>query len=321
MMCPFYYVLQHVLTQGICIYQYLFVTLQANYRVNSILIYKLLILIFMRKTILLVAIALVSMIAQAQVLETVSMQQINTVEGKVVGISPKGDYLLLTDMSNTGLIRYDLATKTTTVITEAEGAGWDVKISQDGNKITYRQRHDNNQLIRHDIMQYNVAEGKAVVRQQAQRGTAQLVAADANSTVAVNEDLHLVLNHNGKSIILTPNGTNEAYNWPSISPDGSKILYYVSGKGCFVCDINGNNVRKITNHCRAPKWYNNNTIVGMADEDDGKVLTASAIVVYTLDGKSQILVDKHMMAIYPVAAEGKIAFSTAAGEMYLMQVK
>ena len=275
----------------------------------------------MRKTILLVAIALVSMIAQAQVLETVSMQQINTVEGKVVGISPKGDYLLLTDMSNTGLIRYDLATKTTTVITEAEGAGWDVKISQDGNKITYRQRHDNNQLIRHDIMQYNMTDGKAVVRAQAQRGTAQLVAADANSTVAVNEDLHLVLNHNGKSIILTPNGTNEAYNWPSISPDGSKILYYVSGKGCFVCDINGNNVQKIANHCRAPKWYNNNTIVGMADEDDGKVLTASAIVVYTLDGKSQILVDKHMMAIYPVAAEGKIAFSTAAGEMYLMQVK
>jgi hypothetical protein len=59
----------------------------------------------------------------------------------------------------------------------------------------------------------------------------------------------------------------------------------------------------------------------MADEDDGKVLTASAIVLYTLDGKSQILVGKDMMAIYPFATEGKIAFSTAAGEMYLMQVK
>ena len=278
----------------------------------------------MRKTILLVAIALVSMIAQAQILETVSMQQIATpsnVEGKVVGISPKGDYLILTDMSNTGLIRYDLATQATTLITEAEGAGWDVKISQDGNKITYRQRHDNNQIVRHDIMQYNMTDGKAIIRAQAQRGTAQLVAADATSTVSVNEDLHLVLNHNGKNIVLTPNGPEQAYNWPSISPDGSKILYYVSGRGCFVCDINGNNVQKIANHCRAPKWYDNNTIVGMADEDDGKVLTASAIVVYTLDGKSQILVDKHMMAIYPVAAEGKIAFSTAAGEMYLMQVK
>lgn len=278
----------------------------------------------MRKTILLVAIALVSVIAQAQVLEIVSTRKVTTPvlkEGKVVGVSPKGDYLLLTDMSNTGLVRYDLATKATTVITEAEGAGWDVKISQDGNKITYRQRHDNNQLIRHDIMQYNMADGKAVVRAQAQRGTAQLVAADAKSTVSVNEDLHLVLTHNGKNIVLTPNGTEQAYNWPSISPDGSKILYYVSGHGCFVCDMNGKNVQKIANHCRAAQWYNNNTIVGMADEDDGKVLTASAIVVYTLDGKSQILVNKNTMAIYPVAAEGKIAFSTAAGEMYLMQVK
>lgn len=278
----------------------------------------------MRKTILLVAIALVSVIAQAQVLEIVSMREVATPElkeGKVVGISPKGDYLLLTDMSNTGLVRYDLNTQAATIITNAEGAGWDVKISQDGDKVTYRKRHDNNPIIRYDIMQHSVAEGKDVVRAQAQRGTAQLVAADASSTVVVNEDLHMVLNHNGKNIVLTPNGTEDAYNWPSISPDGSKILYYVSGRGCFVCDINGKNVRKIANHCRAPKWYNNNTIVGMADEDDGKVLTASAIVVHTLDGKSQILVGKDMVAIYPAAAEGKIAFSTAAGEMYVLNVK
>lgn len=278
----------------------------------------------MRKTILLVVITLMSVIAQAQILKTVSMQQIATpsnVEGKVVGISPKGDYLLLTDMSNKGLIRYDLATQATTVITEADAAGWDVQISQDGNLITYRQRHDNNPLIRYDIMQYSMTDGKAMVRAQAQRGTAQLVAANANSTVAVNEDLHLVLNHNGKNIVLTPNGTEEAYNWPSISPDGSKILYYVSGRGCFVCDINGNHVQKIANHCRAAQWYDNNTIVAMADEDDGHFITASRIVAYTLDGKMQVLTDDSMIAMEPYAANGAVVFSTLEGEVYMLNVK
>lgn len=278
----------------------------------------------MKKTFLLIAACIMCVLAQAQVLKIVSMQQIATpdkMEGKVVGISPKGDYLILTDLSNTGLVRYDLTTKATTTITDAEGAGWNIAISQDGNKITYRQRHDNKQLIRHDIMQYDMTSKKAVVRAQAQRGTAALVDATAANTVAINEDLHLVLTRNGKSIILTPNGAEQAYNWPSISPDGSKILYYVSGVGCYVCDLKGNGVQKIANHCRAAQWYDNNTVIGMADEDDGKVLTASAIVLYTLDGKSQILVGKDMMAIYPFAVEGKIAFSTAAGEMYLMQVK
>ena len=59
----------------------------------------------------------------------------------------------------------------------------------------------------------------------------------------------------------------------------------------------------------------------MADEDDGKYMLASAIVAYTLDGKSQIIVNKEQMAIYPYAVEGKIAFSNAAGEVFLMQVK
>ena len=111
-------------------------------------------------------------------------------------------------------------------------------------------------------------------------------------------------------------------NWPSISPDGSKILYYVSGEGCYVCDINGQNVKFIARHCRAAQWYNNNnTIVGMADEDDGHDFTASAIMAYTLDGKSQTLVAKDKIAMYPFATTGKVAFSTPKGEMYLLQVK
>ena len=279
----------------------------------------------MKKTILLCAICAISMLTSAQLLEVVSTQQLRTPsseELKVAGFSPKGDYLLLTNDVNNGLIRYDLATGATQTISEASGAGWSVKISEDGQCIVYRERYmDANQLMKHNIVKYDMSDQKKVVVAKDQRNLNQLVHANGANSVTINEELQLVLVHNGKNIVLTPNGANEAYNWASISPDGQKILYYVSGKGCYTCDLKGGNVQYIASHCRAPQWYDNNTIIGMHDEDDGKYLTASAIVAYNLQGQKQILVNKEMMAIYPYAAKGQIAFSTASGDVYLMKVR
>ena len=279
----------------------------------------------MKKTILLCAICAISMLTSAQLLEVVSTQQLRTPSGeelKVAGFSPKGDYLLLTNDVNNGLIRYDLATGTTLTISEASGAGWSVKISEDGQCIVYRERYmETDQLMKQNIVKYDMSDQKKAIVAKNQRNLNQLVHANGANSVTINEDLHMMLVHNGKNIVLAPNGTNEAYNWASISPDGQKILYYVSGKGCYTCDLKGGNVQYIADHCRAPQWYDNNTIIGMHDEDDGKYLTASAIVAYNLQGKKQILVNKEMMAIYPYAAKGQIAFSTASGDVYLMKVR
>lgn len=279
----------------------------------------------MKKMILLCAICAISMLTNAQLLEVVSTQQLRTPsseELKVAGFSPKGDYLLLTTDVNNGLIRYDLATDVTQTISKASGAGWSVKISEDGQCIVYRERYmDANQLMKHNIVKYDMSDQKKAIVAKNQRNLNQLVHANGANSVTINEDLHIMLVHNGKNVILAPNGTNEAYNWASISPDGQKILYYVSGKGCYTCDLKGGNVQYIADHCRAPQWYDNNTIIGMHDEDDGKYLTASAIVAYNLQGQKQILVNKEMMAIYPYAAKGQIAFSTASGDVYLMKVR
>ena len=279
----------------------------------------------MKKTILLCAACIISMFASAQLLEVVSTRQLPIHSGeelKVAGFSPKGNYLLLTNDVNNGLIRYDLATGATQTISEASGAGWSVKISEDGQCIVYRERYmETDQLMKHNIVKYDMSDQKKAIVAKSQRNLNQLVHANGANSVTINEDLHMMLVHNGKNIVLAPNGTNEAYNWASISPDGQKILYYVSGRGCYTCDLKGGNVQYIADHCRAPQWYDNNTIIGMHDEDDGKYLTASAIVAYNLQGYKQILVNKEMMAIYPYAAEGQIAFSTAGGEIYLMKVK
>ena len=279
----------------------------------------------MKKTILLCAACIISMFASAQLLEVVSTRQLPIHSGeelKVAGFSPKGNYLLLTNDVNNGLIRYDLATGAMNTITDASGAGWAVKISEDGQCIVYRERYmETDQLMKHNIVKYDMSDQKKAIVAKNQRNLNQLVHANGANSVTINEDLHMMLVHNGKNIVLAPNGTNEAYNWASISPDGQKILYYVSGRGCYTCDLKGGNVQYIADHCRAPQWYDNNTIIGMHDEDDGKYLTASAIVAYNLQGQKQILVNKEMMAIYPYAAEGQIAFSTAGGEIYLMKVK
>ena len=277
----------------------------------------------MRKIILLGVVCSISILASAQLLEIVSTKQLTTPsnkELKVAGFSPKGDYVLLTNDVNKGLLHYDLATDNVTTITEADGAGWAVKISLDGTNIVYRERYMTaDKLMKHNILEYNlIAKKKAMIAKE-QRNLNKLVV--ANNSVSINENLHMVLIKDGKSTILTPNGANEAYNWASLSPDGQKILYYVSGKGCYTCDLNGRDIHYIALDCRAPQWYDNNIIIGMHDEDNGKWITASAIVAYSLQGEKQILVNKETMAIYPYTADGKIAFSTAAGKVYVMNVK
>jgi hypothetical protein len=59
----------------------------------------------------------------------------------------------------------------------------------------------------------------------------------------------------------------------------------------------------------------------MSTEDDGHFITGGTILVYTLDGKKQVLTNDSMIAMYPYAAENAIVFSTIEGETYMLNVK
>ena len=278
----------------------------------------------MKKTMLFVAACLMSLAASAQVLEVVSMQQLPIAaqaDMKVAGVSPAGDYVLLTSGSNKGLQCYDMASQTLTTITEADGAGYNVQVSQDGKEVVYRETSfDRNNLRQNKIIRMNMSNQRQNVVARGQRDM-KLMATSDNLTTVTIADRKIVLKHNGLSTTLAPNGMNESYLWPSVSPDGKKICYYVAGKGCFVANIDGSNPQFIARDCRAAKWYNNNTIVAMADEDDGHFTTASAIVAYSLNGQKQVLTSNKMIAMYPYTAENMIVFSTLKGETYMLNVK
>ena len=278
----------------------------------------------MKKIFLSLALA-ISMMASAQVFEVGQLTKLNTptdTDVKVAGVSADGSYVLITNGSNHGLRRYDVATGQTTTITTAAGAGYNVQISNDGQEIVYREtKFDKQGLRKNDIVRLDLATSKTATIAKGQRDMIAMANTGANVSVSIN-DRKIVLNKNGKDIILAPNGSRESYIWPSVSPDGKKVVYYVGGLGCFVCDINGKNVKSMGN-LLAPQWYDNSTLVGFNSTDDGHTATSGCIVAQSISGARQVLTQDTMIAIFPYAsAEGKkIAFSDINGATYIINIK
>ena len=277
------------------------------------------------KKILLLAVALVSIMASAQVLNVESVEKLNipqNADSKIAGISPDGSYVLITSQSNEGLVKFDLATGKVSTITTAVGAGYNVEISADSKEVTYREvtytkdKSRLTSLVRQDL---STAKKSTLVKSTREMHQARVRRAIAPVVSIQNGELVLTVGTVTK--VLSPNGQGLSYLWPSVSPDGSKIVYYVSGS-VWVCNVNGTNPQRIGKF-RAPQWYNNNVVVGMNDQDNGHYVTSSEIVAYTLDGEKQVLTNNTIMAMYPyVSADGsKIVCSTPVGEAYLINLK
>lgn len=283
-----------------------------------------------------------SLTAMAQVMNVTSIEKVNLPEqAAVAAISPQGDYLLLTSATNQGLTKLDLSTHQTQVISTAPSAGHNVKISPDGQTVVYRESSFNEKHLKYSTLKsVNLATGASQTLVKPTRDL-QGYAVDATSAGVVNKGKfskkavgnakaqnvpvlsikkdQLMITVNGKTRNLSPNGSGYSYLWASLSPDGTKVLYYQAAHGAYVCDLDGSNVRKV-GKMRAPVWYDDNTVVGMLDLDDGELVYASTIVAATLDGTTQVLTDDSTIAMYPHTANGKIAFSTPAGEAYIINV-
>ena len=273
---------------------------------------------------LFVAACLMSLAASAQVLEVVSMHKLPIpakVEMKVAGVSPEGDYILLTSGSNKGLQRYDLASQTMTVLSTAEGAGYNVQVNNNGKEVVYRETVvGKDHLRKHNLVRADLSKSKETTFAKGQRDMKHMATSDNLTTVSIKDRL-IVLTHNGLTTTLAPNGSHLSYIWPSVSPDGTKLCYYVCGNGCWVSNIDGSQPQYIGHGVQAAKWYDNNTLVAMDSEDDGHFTTASTIVAYTLDGKKQVLTNDSMIAMYPYATKNAIVFTTIEGETYMLNVK
>ena len=280
----------------------------------------------MKKIIFSVMLLCSSTIGFAQLLEVASTEKVNLPESMVADIatlSPNGDYMLLSDQKKQGLQEFDFRTGEIKSISKALGSGYNAKISDDGNTVIFRESQiGKDRLKKTALKSVDLTTGKVKTLVQPTREM-KAVQNGTRPEVSIKYG-QLMITRNGKTETLSPNGqSGQSYLWPSVSPDGTKIVYYLATKGAYTCNIDGSDVKFVGN-IRAPKWYNNEIVIGMNDKDNGEYVTSSSIVAYAADGSErQVLTESDKIAMYPTATKdgSKIAFTTPQGEAYIINVK
>lgn len=300
----------------------------------------------MRKLFVSFVLAAVSLIGYAQVVNVASMKRVTLPAGVAVDkavVSPTGNFVVVSDLNARGLKKIDLATGKSTILSKT-ASNYDVRISADGSQVMFREYStDANRLRWATLKTVNTStlkEQTLVAKSRDIQGTALCgntaavvdkgrfskkalsSTADKIAPVASIDHGALKLTVNGTTRNLSPQGTaGQSYLWPSVSPDGKQVLYYLVGYGTFVCDINGKNVRPMGN-LRAARWIDNTKIVAMRDTDNGVTITSSAVIAKNVDNlREQQLSPSSLIALYPSASAKAITFSTLNGDLYLITLK
>lgn len=254
---------------------------------------------------------------------------------------------MLSTNTDNALYRVDLATGASTKVAD-QGMANDLTFSPDGSTIVFKTSETrDNHLRYYSVQMVDLTDGYTRRLSKPARHCAQFsispagvlslsdngrfsarnmagqkVKAAAGQPVVSIRYGHLELTTpDGKTVTLDPQGRG-SYLWPQLSPDGTRILYYMVFHGCFTCNLDGSDVRPLGDISGA-RWINNDAVVGFRDYDDGSVIYKSAIVAFDLQGTQQILTDDSVIALHPtVSADGsRIAFSTTAGELYVINLK
>ncbi len=280
----------------------------------------------------------------AQLLNVQSIEKVALPEGVTVGkatISPNGDFVVIAQNEKSGIHSLNLETKSITTISES-GIMHDLKISKDGSTVVYREPRVNDNHMRQIALKAfdfkrstesmvvpfcRDLQGVALINDNivavnSEKITAKtLNGSEAKVTMPVASIRYGQLCIDGK--VISPQGTTgNSYMWPSVSPDGTRVLYFLATRGCFVCNIDGSNPVRLGS-LHAPRWYDNNTIIGMYDRDNGHEIYASRIVAISADGKvKQNLTEDASLALFPTISDtgDKISYTTPAGELFIINI-
>lgn len=224
------------------------------------------------------------------------------------------DELLLTSENYKGLKIYSLSTGKLTPVTNATGAGSDPQFTCSGDLLVpvfeYKKgrKHVNYKVFSPD---------------GTEKPTLKSAPAQSFPRVSVKGKEINVLFEEGKTVTYSPVG-DYFYVWASFSPDKQKILFTAAGKGTFVMNTEGEILQEL-GYLNAPQWIDNQWVTGMADKDDGIMVTESNVIVSHVSSGEKFNLTKNVdvVAMYPEPSPGagKIAFHNPEGQIYVLNIE
>ena len=281
-----------------------------------------------------------SVLGFAQLVEIQSVDKIDLPEGVSVNqatISPDGSFVVFSQNTKGGLHKMDLASKEINMIS-ATGNSFDLKIAADGT-VVFRESRTAENKLRYTSLKAVDARGVETTLVAPTRDLNGFAVNGTNVMTVDNNKVEAKSLNGGAAVqmpvasirygqlcidgeVISPNGQEGAsYLWASISPNGTKVCYYLVTKGCYVANIDGSNPVYI-GQLRAAKWLDDLTVVGMNDLDDGSVVTSSKLIAASIDGqvKQELTVDESM-AMFPSTNGKRIAYSTPMGDLFIINLK
>jgi Tol biopolymer transport system component len=255
--------------------------------------------------------------------------------------SPDGTSIFLTTAGYRGIWQFTPATQSLRQICDDAGAGFGFTVSPDGGKVAYRRTLEG--LPAHRRVQEAVAldlrSGEQVVMVSGNDIPAPVYAggqvlcsttADLKNTLPVSGATTAVLGVEETKIAAVVNGVpvrldpfqGGSYIWPSLSPDGTRLVAYEMSRGTFVADLHGTVLAQFGRR-DAPVWTRSGRwLVYMNEKDDGHQITGSDIFCVSPDGKTTIrLTDTPAIELLPACSpvDDRILVCTPAGEVLVLR--
>ena len=276
----------------------------------------------------------VKIVRHEQLLKGVESQCYNPV------LSPDGQKVLFTQSDYEGLNVYDIADDVVTPLASDRLAGFSPAFSKDGKSVYFLSQTRENMLVYREMKSVNLdGTGMSTVMGKS-RGMLHPVAVDGGVVTVSDNGRKLKAKSNGgtyaysagKKIVVVKNGiekkiapvpTKYTYIWESLSPDGTKILFYAGGKGAYICDLDGNLVAELGKYT-SPAWCGNDYVVAVNATHDGHQYETSQIVLLKVDGSyKKELTAPVSMSMHPTASASgdRLTYNTIDGRLFLMDLR